>query len=177
MKTYTVLLAEDVPHYGFVHITAASATEALEAARHLDTGEHCTDSDSSTAVCHRIVHIEDEDGNIVAEDIALDRYFLRYGGEPARLLCDAAPRLLDALARIAAIPLWGEPITDAQLKAELLDAGEYDRELNHFEPSCDTESAYLRDAVEIARAALAEMRGAPTITADTSQPKTEGTNT
>src|ERR1700687_2333909 len=100
MKTYTVLLAEDVPHYGFVHITAATATEAIEAARHLDTGEHCTDSEWSTAVCHRIVHIEDEDGNIVAEDIALDRYFLRYGGEPARLLCDAAPKLLDALTPI-----------------------------------------------------------------------------
>lgn len=175
MKTYTVLLAEDVPHYGTAHITAASAAEALEAARHLDTGEHCTDSDSSTAVCHRIVHIEDEDGNIVAEDIALDRYFLRYGGEPDRLLCDAAPRLLDALARIAAIPLWGEPIADEQIKAELLDAGEYDRELNEFEPSCDTESCYLRDAVEMARAALAEVKGAPAATGDPAQSQTEGT--
>lgn len=54
--------------------------------------------------------------------------------------------------------MWDEPIADAQLKAEFADAGEYDRELNQFEPCCDTESAYLRDAVEAARAALAEMR-------------------
>jgi len=177
MKTYTVLLAEDVPHYGTAHITAASAAKALEAAHRLDTGDHCTDPDSSSAVCRRIVHIEaEEEGTIVAENIALDGCFLRYGGEPDRLLCDAAPRLLDALTRIAAIPLWGEPIADAQLKAELLDAGEYDRELNHFEPSCDTESCYLRDAVEIARAALAEMHEAPTTTG-ASDPHAEGTNT
>jgi hypothetical protein len=177
MKTYTVLLAEDVPHYGTAHITAASAAEALEASRHLDTGNHCTDPDSSNAVCRRIVHIEAEEGTIVAENIPLDGCFLRYGGEPDRLLCDTAPRLLDALTKIAAIPLWGEPIADEQLKAELIDTGEYDRELDQFEPSCDTESAYLRDAVEIARAALAEMREAPTITDDTTQPQTEGTNT
>jgi hypothetical protein len=72
--------------------------------------------------------------------------------------------------------LWGEPIADAQLKAELLDAGEYDRELDHFEPSCDTESAYLRDAVEIARAAFAKMREAPAATTDTAEPQAEGTN-
>jgi hypothetical protein len=105
MKTYNVLLAEDVPHYGTARITAASPAEALEAARGLDTGDHCTDADWRNAVCRRIVHIEAEEGTIVAEDIALDRCFLRYGGEPDRLLCDAAPRLLDALTKIAAIPL------------------------------------------------------------------------
>jgi hypothetical protein len=73
--------------------------------------------------------------------------------------CDAAPRLLQVLTMIAAIPLlWGEAIADDHLKAELLDAGEYDRELDQFEPCCDTESAYLREAVEAVRTALAEMR-------------------
>jgi hypothetical protein len=81
------------------------------------------------------------------------------------------------LTRIAAIPLWGEPIADDHLKAELLDAGEYDQERDEFEPSGDTESCYLRDAVEIARAALAEMRESPTATTDdTTQPQGERTN-
>lgn len=172
MKTYTIVLAEDVPHYGTAHITAASDAEALEAACHLDTGDHCTDADWRNAVCRRIVHIEAEEGTIVAEDIALDRCFLRYGGEPDRLLCDAAPRFLDALTKIAAIPLWGEPIADDHLKAELLDAGEYDREQDEFEPSADTESAYLREAVEMARAALAEMRRSP----PAADPQAERTN-
>lgn len=173
MKTYTIVLAEDVPYYGTAHLTAASAAEALESARGLDTGDHCTDADWSNTVCRRIVHIEAEDGTIVAEDIALDGCFLRYGGEPGRLLSDAAPRLLDALTKIAAIPLWGESIADDHLKAELIDAGEYDREQDEFEPSADTESAYLREAVEMARAALAEMRRSPATAAD---PQAEGTN-
>lgn len=173
MKTYTIVLAEDVPHYGTAHITAASAAEALEAAGGLDTGDHCTDADWSNTVCRRIVHIEAEDGTIVAEDIALDGCFLRYGGEPDRLLSDAAPRLLDALTKIAAIPLWGEPIAGDHLKAKLIDAGEYDREQDEFEPSADTESAYLREAVEIARAALAEMRRSPATAVD---PQVEGAN-
>ncbi len=174
MNTYTVLFAEDVPHYGSAQVTAASAAEALEAARHLDTSDHCTEPNWNGAVCRRIVHIETEEGTIVAEDIALDGCFLRYGGQPDRLLCDVAPRLIDALTRIAAIPLWGDPIADDHLKSELLDGGEYDLELDQFEPSADTESAYLRDAVEIARAALAEMRGATASAA--SAPQAEGTN-
>ena len=177
MKTYTVALAQDVPHYGNAYITAASDAEALETARSLNTGDYCTDAIWKNAICRRIVHIQAEEGTIVAEDIPLDSCFLRYGGEPDRLLCNAAPRLLDARTKIAAIPLWGEPIADEHLKAELLDAGEYDRELNQFEPSGDTESAYLREAVETARAALAEMRGASTTTEAATEPQTAGTNT
>ena len=174
MKKYTALLAEDVPHYGTAEITAANHEEAIAAARLLDVSALCTDPDWSNSACRRIVHIEDPDGNIIAEGVALDSCFLRYGGEPARLLCDAAPKLRAALTRIAAIPLWGEPIADAQLKADLVSVSEYDRELDQFEPSCDTESSYLQDAVEIARAALAEVKGAPAATGDSTQPQTEG---
>jgi hypothetical protein len=77
------------------------------------------------------------------------------------LPCDAAPKLLDALNRIAAIPLWGERIADEQLKADLLHVGEYDSDEDEFTPGCDTESSYLHDAVTIARAAIAESTGAP----------------
>jgi hypothetical protein len=82
------------------------------------------------------------------------------------LLCDAAPKLLDALTRIAAIPLWGERIADEQLKADLLHAGEYDSDEDEFTPGCDTESSYLHDAVTIARAVLDEAKVAPATTDD-----------
>jgi hypothetical protein len=63
---------------------------------------------------------------------------------------------IDALKRIAAIPLWGEPISDPALgdKHELADQGEYDLESDHYEPSIDAESSWLRHAVETAREAL-----------------------
>jgi hypothetical protein len=63
-------------------------------------------------------------------------------------------RHVAALQRIAAIPLYGEPIHDPALVADLTIAMEYDVDNDAFEPSCDTESSQLRDAVESARAAL-----------------------
>lgn len=174
MKTYTVLYAEDVPHYGTAEITAANPEEAIAAAKRLDVSEQCTDPDWSNSACRRIVHIEDPDGNTFAEGVALDNCFLRHGGEPERLLCDAAPKLLDALTQIAAIPLWGERITDEQLKADLLHTGEYDSDEDEFTPGCDLESSSLHDAVKIARAALAEARGTPAMSDDATQPQTEG---
>jgi Family of unknown function (DUF6900) len=62
--------------------------------------------------------------------------------------------IVDALRTIAAIPLWGERISDASVKREYSDAGEYDAQSDEFNPSCDTESTHLRDAVELARHAL-----------------------
>ncbi len=75
------------------------------------------------------------------------------------LSADATWQLLAALRRIAAIPLWGESIADHNLRAEYLDAGEYDAAADDFNPSCDTESTYLRDAVELARMALLSTDG------------------
>lgn len=60
----------------------------------------------------------------------------------------------EALEKIAAIPLWGEAIADRELKAELVDIGEYDRDTDSYEPSCDSESRWLEHAVDIARRAL-----------------------
>jgi Family of unknown function (DUF6900) len=62
--------------------------------------------------------------------------------------------VVNALRNIAAIPLWGERISDVSIKSEYSDAGEYDAESDEFNPSCDTESTHLRDAVELARHAL-----------------------
>lgn len=62
--------------------------------------------------------------------------------------------LRDALEQIAAIPLWSEAITDAALRAELVEIGEYDSETDSYEPSCDSESRWLEYAVKLARGAL-----------------------
>ena len=59
-----------------------------------------------------------------------------------------------ALERIAKTPLWGEPLPTGHLRSEYEESGEYETEDNAFNPSCDTESSYLRDCVEEARKAL-----------------------
>jgi hypothetical protein len=97
MKTYTVLFAEDVPHYGAAQIEAENDAAAVEAAKAFDLSDVTDDPAWEYSVCRRIVNIEDTDGEIIAEEISLDDCFLRYGGEKDRLLCDVAPELLDAL--------------------------------------------------------------------------------
>jgi hypothetical protein len=107
MKTYTVLYAEDVPIYGSAEFEAETDEAALELAReiHEDGKVIFDDIFWNASVCHRIVHIEDEDGNEIGHDISLDGYFLRDGGEPAKLLFGAAQDILKAL-RLANNPHW-----------------------------------------------------------------------
>ena len=102
MKSYTVIYAEDVPHYGVADIKAASDTEALAAARASDFADVVLEPEWGNALCRRIVEIADEDSNVIADDIALDGCFVRYGGEPDRLLCDMAPELLVVLREAGA---------------------------------------------------------------------------
>lgn len=107
MKTYTVLFAEDVPHYGYADIEADNDREALAKARAYwrDCDPRPTDDpDWSAGVCHRIVLIEDARGNSIAHDIALDDFHLRGGGEADRLLCEAARDLLAALEEAGRFP-------------------------------------------------------------------------
>ncbi len=73
MKTFTVLYAEDVPHYAAVEIEAEDAYEAITKARALDTTDVPTDPDWHNAVSRRIVEVTDEDENIVIEFIPLDK--------------------------------------------------------------------------------------------------------
>lgn len=122
MKTYTVLLAEDVPHYGFAEVTAASAAEALTVARTLDTGDVCTDPDWSAAVCRRIVHIEAEDGTLVASDVALDVLSVRNGGDQHRLLCNAVllEALQTAIRAMNAAPSFPTDIPDPKRAGKML---------------------------------------------------------
>ena len=99
MKTYTVVFGEDVPHYGVAEIAAQDAAAVIEAAKAYDRDNlSAYDAEWSCSVCARICNItDDETGEIVGEDIALDGYFLRDGGEEARRLCDAAADMRTAL--------------------------------------------------------------------------------
>lgn len=67
--------------------------------------------------------------------------------------------LISVLRRIAATPLWGEAIPPGDLRDDLIFSGEYDVGEDSFNPSCDTESTLLRDAVEDARAVLDALEG------------------
>ena len=152
-KTYTVIFAQDVPHYGSVEIDAVDDAEALAAATAYDLSDVASDPDWKNSTCKRIVTIEDESGKTIAEDVSLDNWFL-YHAPIDTVLCDAAPGFLAALRKIAAMPLWGESIPDPGVRAELILSAEYDAELEEFNPSGDTESSSLREAVEHARAAV-----------------------
>jgi hypothetical protein len=82
LESYSVLYAEDIPHYGSVDIEARDDAEVLRLAQFFDTdkvaySEGCWDG----AVCKRIVSIEDAAGRIVAQDIPLDDYRLHHGIE------------------------------------------------------------------------------------------------
>jgi hypothetical protein len=97
MKTYSVLFAEDVPHYGFAEIEAEDDVAALEAAKAYDFSSVLNDPEWENSVCKRIVHIEDPGGSTVHSDVPLDNYFLRRGNDRDRSLCDAAADMLQVL--------------------------------------------------------------------------------
>ncbi len=103
VNIYTVLYAEDVPHYSSTEIEATDDSHALAIAQSLDTSGLYYEGSWDSSVCKRIVSIERPDGTDVARDIQLDDYFLRNGGQADRSLCEAASELLKA-ARFA-LPL------------------------------------------------------------------------
>lgn len=75
MKTYTVLYAEDVPHYAAGEVEARNPQAAIRKARRMDTDSFCAyDADWSQSYNRRIVEIEGPDGELIAEDIRLDRH-------------------------------------------------------------------------------------------------------
>jgi hypothetical protein len=103
LKIYTVLFAEDIPHYSSTEIEASDDSQALAVAQSLDTSGLYYEGSWDSSVCKRIVSIEDSGGAAVAHDVPLDNYFLRNGGLTDRSLCEAASDLLEA-ARFA-LPL------------------------------------------------------------------------
>jgi hypothetical protein len=100
------LFAEDVPHYGTAEIQAEDDAAALEAAKTYPLSEVTNDAEWENSVCKRIVFIDDPEGNTIVNDVALDNYDLRHGGDEERLPCDAASDLLKALQTI--LPAYGD---------------------------------------------------------------------
>lgn len=72
MTTFTILYAEDVPHYALAEVDAATPAEAIEAAKAYDYSDLCAEPDWKNPVCRRIVYIAAPGGEIVAADIPLD---------------------------------------------------------------------------------------------------------
>jgi hypothetical protein len=102
MKTYSVLFAEDVPHYGVAEIEAEDDTAALDAAKAFDLSEVTNDPEWNNSVCKRIVYIEDPEGNTMFHDVPLDDHFLGIEGERAEMLeaLELCEDVLSDLARL-----------------------------------------------------------------------------
>jgi len=81
MKTYTVLYAADVPHYATFEVQADTADAAILVAKvSIKAGDVLlADPDWDNTILERIVHIEDETGREVANDVALDNKTLITG--------------------------------------------------------------------------------------------------
>jgi hypothetical protein len=74
MKSYVVLYAEDIPHYGVREFTVADDQLAIQRAIDITPAAmsaYTNDPDHVNSQFRRIVHIEGPDG-IIAEDICLD---------------------------------------------------------------------------------------------------------
>ncbi len=100
--------------------------------------------------------IYDERGVIICH-LKTEVDYLPEAQANARLIA-SAPALLEALQKIAGVTLWGESMPATALRQEYIDCGEYDVVDDLFNPSCDTETSMLRDAIEMARDALEKLK-------------------
>ena len=133
MKTYTVLYAEDVPHYALGEVEARGPKGAIAKARKLDTETFTAyDPDWSGAVSRRIVSIEDPDGHVVAQDIPLDNFVLHNADTDKRLKLDAAEAMFEALCA---------------------------QEMAEFDPEAARRKGYFDHARDLRKSALAKARG------------------
>lgn len=133
MKTYTVIYAEDVPHYALGEVEARGPKDAIARARKLDTEMFTAyDPDWSGAVSRRIVSIEDPGGHVVAQDIPLDNYVLHNADTGKRLKLDAAEAMFEALCA---------------------------QEMAEFDPEAARRKGYFDNARELRKTALAKARG------------------
>jgi hypothetical protein len=72
-RWYRVLVAEDVPCYGYVEIQATGVEDAISVVKAFkNLGDFTHDIAWEYATCKRIVHIEDQRGEIVVENVELD---------------------------------------------------------------------------------------------------------
>jgi hypothetical protein len=69
MPTFNILLGQDVSHYGSVAVVADTWEEAV-ASLTIDAWDECFETGDAWE--ERVVHVEDERGQILAEDIAFN---------------------------------------------------------------------------------------------------------
>jgi len=134
MKTYEVLYAEDVPHYGVREIEAADDRLAIQKACDItpeSMSRYTNDPDHDNPCCRGIVHIEGPDG-VIAENISLDDFHLCRAEAGLRLKIDAAEAMFEAL--------------QAQEMAE-------------FDPEAARRKGYFDRARALRQAALSKARG------------------
>ena len=72
MKTYNILFAENVPHYGTVSIEAEDDETAIAFAKEYNYDGVRAEAYWPNGFCRRIVDIRRDDGEIVEENISLD---------------------------------------------------------------------------------------------------------
>ena len=72
MPTFNILLAHDITHYGSVSVEGDTWEDAVASLTSDDWEECYEEGDGGWEQQQRVVHVEDEDGNIVAEDIAFN---------------------------------------------------------------------------------------------------------
>jgi hypothetical protein len=122
MKTYTVLYAEDVPHYATVEIQAASDEEAVAVAKARHSGDLDFDSpDWENPILRRIVSIEDPNYIGVAGDISLDAHQLLTDSK----VRDAIQYALECLGSFKAdwLNIHGLKVAVEQLEAAYIELG------------------------------------------------------
>jgi hypothetical protein len=102
MKTYTVIFAQDIPHYGSVDIEAENDDHAIEAARIYwrdVENDPVNDPDWNSCVSRRIVEITDESGKAIANDVRLDSYLLERATDEEIIIRAHAKELLESFER------------------------------------------------------------------------------
>ena len=101
MPTFNILLAHDITHYGSVSVEGDTWEDAVRTLEREDWWDHCTDA-SDTGWEERVVHVETEDGDIVAEDVNYDCPMIHYFAVIHRLTtimdtCDVSDEAAAAL--------------------------------------------------------------------------------
>ena len=77
MPTFNILLAHDITHYGSVSVEGDTWEDAVRTLEIGDWWYHCTDSGDGGWE-ERVVHVETEDGDVVAEDVNYDCPMIHY---------------------------------------------------------------------------------------------------
>ena len=94
---YSVLYAEDVPHYAEIEIDAPTPEHAIQRAQDHDFNDEALEAEWESSTSRRIVRIQNSTGEVIASDLRLDSSFLSFGDDRKMRICDFAEEVLEAL--------------------------------------------------------------------------------